>query len=202
MKRSIFTMKSYYIFNLVSVGILFIGCSLFIGCDTKKSYESMVNEQLQNGVQNDSLFLDYYFGMSRGEFRDYSWQLNQKGVLTGFVDINYEVDFLKSTATMTFYPEFKDDKIVRIPVTIGYNSWAPWNEQFWPEELAKDLQEYFENEYDAEFIQVYVPEIEMQALVSIDGNREIRIYKNAESTVMVDFIDLNNVETVSTEQSE
>jgi len=82
-------MKSHYNLNFVFVGILFIGCSLFIGCDTEKSYENLVNEQLQSGVQNDSLFLDYYFGMSREEFRDYSWQMNQRGVLTGFVDINY-----------------------------------------------------------------------------------------------------------------
>jgi hypothetical protein len=179
-----------------------MGGSFLIGCESKMDYETLVKDQLDSGVQNDSLFLGYHFGMGREEFRDYSWQLNQKGILTGFVDINYQIDFLKSKATMTFYPEFQDDKIVRIPVSIGYDSWAPWNEQFWPEALVEDLQDYFEKEYDTEFIQVYVPEIEQQAFVSIDGNREIRIYKNAEATAMVDFIDLNNVETISTEESE
>jgi len=195
-------MKSQNIFTLLIIVTLFLGGNFFAGCGSEMNYEAMVKDQLASGVQNDSLFLGYHFGMEREEFRDYSWQKNQDGVLTGFVDINYEIDFLKSTATMTFYPEFRDDKIVRIPVSVGYNAWAPWNEQFWPEELAKDLQEFYEREYDTEFIQVYVPEIERQALVSIEGNREIRIFKNSESTVMVDFVDLNSVETISTEESE
>ena len=195
-------MKSQNIFTLLIIVTLFFGGNFFAGCGPEMDYEAMVKDQLASGVQNDSLFLGYHFGMEREEFRDYSWQKNQDGVLTGFVDINYEIDFLKSTATMTFYPEFRDDKIVRIPVSVGYNAWAPWNEQFWPEELAKDLQEFYEREYDTEFIQVYVPEIERQALVSIEGNREIRIFKNSESTVMVDFVDLNSVETISTEESE
>ena len=171
-----------------------------MSCETDMDYKSLVKEGLESGVQKDSLFLGYHFGMGKQEFRDYSWELNQQGVLTGFVDINYEVDFLKSKATMVFYPEFEDDKIVRIPVSVGYDAWAPWNEEFWPEELAKDLQNYFSNEYEAKFYQVYVPAIERQAYVSVDGNREIRIYKNAESTVMVDFIDLNSVETVSSKE--
>lgn len=195
-------MKSHNLYNLLVVGILFFGSYFFSGCESKMDYEAMVKDQLASGVQNDSLFLDYHFGMEREEFRDYSWQKNQDGVLTGFVDINYQIDFLKSKATMTFYPEFKDDKIVRMPVSIGYDAWAPWNEQYWTEALIEDLLEYYENAYVADFTLVYVPEIEDQAFVSIDGNREIRIYKNGESTAMVDFIDLNSVKTISTEESE
>lgn len=182
------------------LGVLILGNHFIIGCKSNMDYQSLVNDQLEMGVEKDSLFLGYYFGMGRDEFRDYSWQMNQDGVLTGFVDINYEIDFLKSRATMTFYPEFKDDKMVRIPVTVGYNAWAPWNEQFWPEALLEDLREYYENEYNTDFIKLYVPQIKKQAYVSVDGNREIRMYKNAESTVMVDFIDLSSVETVSMEE--
>lgn len=195
-------MKSQNIFTLFIISTLFLGSNFLSGCGSEMDYEAMVKDQLASGVQNDSLFLGYYFGMEREEFRDYSWQKNQDGVLTGFVDINYQIDFLKSKATMTFYPEFQDDKIVRIPVSIGYDAWAPWNEQYWPEALIEDLLEYYENEYGADFTLVYVPEIEDQAFVSIDGNREIRIYKNGESTAMVDFIDLNSVKTISIEESE
>jgi hypothetical protein len=195
-------MKSKNLFTLVLLVILFLGGTFLTGCESEMDYQTLVKNQLESEIRNDSLFLGYYFGMGREEFRDYSWQLNQDGVLTGFVEIDYQVDFLKSKATMSFYPEFQDEKIVRMPVTIGYDAWAPWNEQFWPEVLVEDLKEYYENEYDAEFTLLYVPEIERQAFVSIDGNREIRIYKNAEATAMVDFIDLNSVETVSMEESE
>ena len=195
-----FMIKIADIFTHLLLGCLISVSLFFMSCETNMDYNTHVREGLESGVQKDSLFLGYHFGMGKQEFRDYSWELNQEGVITGFVDINYEVDFLKSKATMVFYPEFEDEKIVRIPVSVGYDAWAPWNEEFWPEELAKDLQDYFSNEYEIKFYQVYVPEIERQAYVSVDGNREIRIYKNAESTVMVDFIDLNSVETVSSKE--
>lgn len=187
---------------LLTMLFLFAGSLSFLGCESDLSYESIVQEQLNSGIEQDSLFLGYHFGMEREEFRDYSWQLNQEGVLTGFVEINYEIDYLKNRATMNYYPIFQDDKIVRIPVTVGYNAWAPWNEEYWPEELLEDLKAYYESEYDTEFTRVYVPEIEKEAEVSVEGNREIRIYKNSESTVMVDFIDLNNVQTLSSQESE
>lgn len=188
--------------NVYLIIFLFAGSYFFVSCESDVSYQSMVQEGLNSGVEKDSLFLDYHFGMERQDFRDYSWQLNQEGVLTGFVEINYEIDYLKNSATMKFYPEFRDDKIVRIPVKVGYNAWAPWNEEYWPEELIEDLKDYYESEYETEFTRVYVPELEMQAEVSVDGNREIRIYKISESTVMVDFIDLNNVQTLNSQESE
>jgi hypothetical protein len=155
------------------------------------NYESLVEKELSSGVQNDSLFLGYHFGMEREEFRNESWKMNQQGIMTGFVDIYYEFDDLKSTATMEFYPTFTNDKISRIPVRVSYNSWSPWNEEYWTAELQKDLIEYYSEDYDIEFNEIYVPEIEKTAFVNIEGNREIRIYPVSESQVMVDFIDLN-----------
>lgn len=182
------------ILGLISIVLVFTSA-----CSEQQTYQQLVQTALETEEKKDSLFLGYTFGMPKEEFRDYSWQLNQQGLLTGFTDINYEIDFLKSKATMTFYPEFLNDRIVRIPVTVGYNAWAPWNEEYWPEALVEDLKEYYNREYDAEFVNVYIPEIDKSADVSIDANREIRIYKNSESTVMVEFIDLHNVETLSSE---
>jgi hypothetical protein len=174
------------------VAVAFLIVFLFLqGCNSEMNYESLVEKELSSGVQNDSLFLGYHFGMEREEFRNESWKMNQQGIMTGFVDIYYEFDDLKSTATMEFYPTFTNDKISRIPVRVSYNSWSPWNEEYWTAELQKDLVEYYSEDYDIEFNEIYVPEIEKTAFVNIEGNREIRIYPVSESQVMVDFIDLN-----------
>ena len=151
----------------------------------------MVQRGLKSGVQNDSLFLGYYFGMSSDDFRSHSWEMNQQGLITGLVTISYSFDEVQSRATMDFFPKFEDGKIVRMPVNIVYNSWSPWNQQFWPEQLTEDLIVYYGELYGAEFRSVYVPDIERYAQVAIQGNREVRIYQNSESGVMADFIDLN-----------
>lgn len=177
--------------SLFSIAMLITALVTVIGCETEATYESVVQEQLESGVQNDSLFLGYYFGMDRQEFRDESWKMNQEGIMTGFVDIYYEIDDLKSTATMEFYPTFTDNKISRIPVKVSYNAWAPWNEELWTDELLSDLLKYYSDTYEITFKELYIPEIEKTAHVSIRGNREIRIYPFNEIQVMVDFIDLN-----------
>lgn len=179
--------------NIFRFGILcsFLFFLFLISCSSNSDYQSMVERGLQSDVRNDSLFLSYYFGMSNDDFYDESWQLNRQEMITGLVDVEYQLQDLKGPATMKFFPEFKNDVIVRMPVTIGYDAWAPWNEEFWPERLVEDLIVYYGEVYGAEFREVYVPEIERRVQVSIHGNREIRIYKNSETTVMVDFRDLN-----------
>lgn len=164
---------------------------LTISCSSNEDYQSMVERGLQSDVQNDSLFLRYHFGMSNDEFYDESWDLNSQEIITGLVDVEYKLQDLKSPATMKFFPEFENDVIVRMPVTIGYDAWAPWNQEFWPESLIEDLIVYYGEVYGADFREVYVPDIDRRAHVSVNGNMEIRIYKNSETTVMVDFRDLN-----------
>lgn len=167
--------------------------AIFIGysCSSDLNYNQMVHRGLESEVQNDSLFLGYYLGMSSDDFHSHSWELNQQGLITGLAKIYYTFDDLKNRATMEYYPTFREGKIVRMPVSIQYDAWAPWNEQYWPEQLAKDLVEYYGDVYGASFRSVYVPDIERFAQVSIQGNREIRIYRDSDSSVMVEFIDLN-----------
>jgi hypothetical protein len=165
---------------------------LFIGCTSNEiTYEKLVNDGLQSGERVDSLFLGYYLGMHRNDFHIKSWEMNREEKMTGITKIEYKFDGLKSRATMMFYPTFVDDKIAAMPVSYGYDAWAPWNEEFWPENLLKDLVEFYEKEYDTKFSYVKIPKADEYAYVSVEGNREIRMYKNSENTVMVEFIDLN-----------
>lgn len=178
-------MKKRNSFFVLFISMLFI----FNNCSSDVNYETMIQRGLQSGVQQDSLFLGYYFGMTSDDFHSSSWQMNQQGLITGYTKIEYRPDFLRAAATMEYYPEFRNGRIVRMPVTIGYDAWAPWNREFWPEELIKDLKQVYGEKYGASFRRMFVPTIDNFAMVSIQGNREIRIYQNSESTVMVEFID-------------
>lgn len=160
------------------------------GCSSNQDYESLVRDGIESGERVDSLLLGYHFGMTREEFRDTSFAMNKQGIMTGFVEIEYPFHELKDEALMKFYPEFQDNKIVRIPISVEYTKWAPWNEEYWPEELMIDLKEHYEEEYETTFHQVYFPDIEEPGYVSIEGNREIRIYRDSESTAGLDFRDL------------
>lgn len=165
---------------------------LLVGCSSNEvTYQKLVQEGLESGERVDSLFLGYYLGMHRNDFHIKSWEMNRDEKMTGITNIEYKFDGLKSRATMTFYPTFVDDKIVAIPVSYGYDAWAPWNEEYWPENLLQDLIDYYEEEYDTRFTYVLLPFSNEYAYVSVEGNREIRMYKNSENTVMVEFIDLS-----------
>lgn len=173
---------------LVSLALL----TLFLfNCSSEMEYETLVKKGLNSGVKQDSLFLGYHFGMDIDEFHSSSWELNKQGIITGDTKVKYKLKTLNNDAVMTFYPTFYENVIVRMPVEISYEGWAPWNEQLAPKELIKDLVNYYEDIYDAEFTYLYIPQIDDHAYVNINGNREIRLYQKPPSTVMVDFIDLS-----------
>ncbi len=185
-------MKS--IMKTFSTLIILIFTVSLLSCSSEEiTYESLVQNGLNSGERVDSLFLGYHFGMHRNDFHIKSWEMNKEEKLTGLTHIEYKFEKLKSRATMTFYPTFVDDVIATMPVSYGYDAWAPWNEEFWPENLLQDLIEFFEDEYDTRFHYVKIPVVDRYAYVSVEGNREIRMYKNTESTVMVEFIDLSKI---------
>lgn len=172
--------------------ILLTLLTLFLyNCSSEVDYGTLVKQGLNSGVKQDSLFLGYHFGMNIEEFHSSSWELNKQGIITGDTKVQYELKNLKSDALMTFYPTFYESVIIRMPVEINYKGWAPWNEQYAPGELIKDLINYYEEIYDAEFTYLYIPQIDEYAYININGNREIRLYQNSPSTVMVEFIDLS-----------
>lgn len=171
---------------------LIFGMFIMAGCTEESEYESMVREGLNSEEKHNNLFLGYTLGMTREDFLSTSWEMNQQQIITGGVKIVYLLEDLKSTARMEFFPEFNNGVIVKLPVNVTYVAWSPWNEQYNPEELLVDMREYFEEFFETIFTEVYIPEIEKKALVSIEGNREIRMYKYSSNTVQVDFIDLSH----------
>lgn len=163
---------------------------IFIACDKRTPYEEMLQRELDSGVRQDSLFLGYYFGMPKQEFFDHSWDMNQQKIITGRSHVRYKLEDFSSEATMVFYPDFKDDKIHRMPVEIQFDAWAIWNRELYADSLIVEVMDLFEDTYGTGFLHTLHPEVGKESWIKIDGNRRISIYQHDDRKVRVEFLDL------------
>ena len=184
--------------NVGLLALIFISMVTFIvSCSEKSDYQQMVESGLNSGDSVNDIFLGYSFTTSREEFYEMSWQMNQQEIITGGVNIVYNLEELDSTVRLEFFPEFKDGFISEMPIKASYISWAPWNEGFSSDNLLINLKEYYKSIYETTFSYVQVPELEKEAWVSVEGNREIRMYKTSVNTVQINFIDLSKKDQLS-----
>ena len=182
-------MKQFY--RLIFTGIMIL--LLYSSCSQKSEYQQMVEDGLNSGKTVNDIFLGYTFDTTREEFYKMSWQMNQQEVITGGVKIEYLLEDLKSTARLEFFPEFENGVIIKMPIDATYISWAPWNEGYSADNLLMDIKTHYEQVYDTQFKYVSVPDIQQDAWVSIQGNREIRLYKKSVNTIQIKFIDLSKI---------
>lgn len=176
--------------SLLSGVILLL--ALIQGCNETSEYQKMLEQEMAKEVRNDSLFLGYYLGMSKEDFYSHSWELNkQKKLKQGprNMTVEYEIDDLSHSATMNFYPQFYDGKIYRMPVSITYDGWAPWNRNLWADSLQHDVVKMMEECYGKKFI-IDQTLRDDTTFVTIDANREIKIFTENNRSVNVIFTDL------------
>lgn len=173
--------------------ILFTFCSFtFISCDRRSDYQKLLDAELASGERHDTLFYGLSLGMTSKEFFEHCYKKNQEGLFfQSGATVEYKMkDELPFEATMHFYPEFQDTKIIEMPVTFTYNSWAPWNKRVSVDSLQVDLKNLFEQWYGSGFIRTEHPERGV-AFVKIDGNRRIVIVKQDEKTAKALFTDMS-----------
>jgi len=182
-------MKQFY--RLIFTGIMIL--LLYSSCSQNSEYQQMVEDGLNSGKTVNDIFLGYTFDTTREEFYEMSWQMNQQEVITGGVKIEYLLEDLKSTARLEFFPEFENGVIIKMPIDATYISWAPWNEGYSADNLLMDIRTHYQQVYDTQFKYVSVPDIQQDAWVSIQGNREIRLYKKSVNTIQINFIDLSKI---------
>ncbi|MCA6379612.1 MAG: hypothetical protein IM606_11000 [Cytophagales bacterium] len=166
---------------------------------TGSEYERLKDKELARNVRYDSLFLGLKFGMTKKEFFKHCWDLNKAGVLSNgpsSLSVQYRLDStqLRAGAYMWFYPEFKDDKIVKMPIKFTYREWAPWNQQLSSDSLLFDVTRMMEKWYGGRFIEVKSNTDDRIVKVKIDGNRRIRLFKESISTIRADITDLKELE--------
>lgn len=175
--------------------LLFILSALFVvSCEPESEYQQRLETELSKDIRVDSLFLGYYLGMPQEEFYEHSWQLNKQEIVTGQQTIHYRLESLKSPASMEFYPQFKEGQIYQMPVEIHYDGWAPWNRDLFADSLMVEVSELYEEKYNADFFQAIHPESQKKALIDIQGNRRISIFKRDDRILTIEFLDLTAVE--------
>lgn len=179
-------MKSY----LSLVLMVIISSFTYSACSGEYDYEEVVKKELSSGERNNDLFLGYSFDMTQQEFFDHSWELNQQGVVTGDAQVRYKIPDLSSEATMTFYPSFKNGKIFRMPVQVSFDSWAIWNRDLYSDKLIEELLSHFEEKFGSGFFRNQYPDLNREAWVKVDGNRQIIMYRHDDMKVRVEFLDL------------
>lgn len=166
-----------------------------ISCEKKSAYQRLVEQKYQPGAHNDSLFLGYYFGMSREEFYDHSWSLNRQRIVregASNQSVRYEINELKSRAIMNFYPVFYRDSIYSMPVKYSYTGWAPWNRNLWADSLENEVVDLYQDRYGHKFQKMRHPEENKPTYITIEGNKRVAIYKMDDSRhVAVEFTDLD-----------
>lgn len=173
-----------------------MACLLFnlIACEVPTDYQQMKKRELASGVQNDSLFLGMYLGMTRDSFFKHCWQLNKDKLIShGQMNMSVEYDLkeLSESAKMNFYPNFYEDKIYEMPAMITDSRWAPWNPEATSDSIKTDVKNLMEKWYGEGFIKVEHPKKNGFAWVKVDGNRRISIQRQDHRIVRVDFTDLN-----------
>lgn len=187
--------------NKISLIIfLFMGICCFFACQPKSEYHQMVERELASGIRHDSLFYGFYLGMSSKEFYDHCWKMNKKGWFRQGANnqtVWAKITELDYPAGMDFYPTFYEDKIVGMPVTFTYDSWAPWSKHLSADSLKLEVVDLMETWYGAGFIKIEDPskfKLTGAAYVKVDGNRRISVYNKDDAKVIVDFIDLTKKE--------
>lgn len=182
-----------YCFYLISAALIVFStnCSYLSGND----YSGLIKKELAKGIRVDSLFLGMHFGMSSKQFYGYCWELNKKGLLTDGNN-NTAVLYkpgkqLKFPASMTFYPDFYENKIYTMRVSFQYDSWAPWNKGQYSDTLLPDvlkmLKQWYPNGND--FLEIN-DKTRGTIYVKVDGNRRIAVGKFNDMLVKVDYTDL------------
>ena len=178
-------------------GVLLFLVVVLMSCkeDTDKKIAQIEATELAKGVRYDSLFLGLYLGMPNKDFYSKCWELNKQGILlagSGNESVSLKTTELKHPATINFYPTFRDNKIVEMPLQFQYDSWAPWVRYAQPDSLQLDVLSLMERKYGRGFIKTN-DKIFGLTFTKIEGNRKILIFQKPEMYVRVVFSDLTAV---------
>lgn len=168
---------------------LFTAIVFFQSCDTK-----LLPTFGDDLSKSDSLFLGFHLGMAQKDFFDQCTELNKEQKITqgpgGTTNVEYRiVDGYESEVSMRFFPTFIDEKIFEMPVTYSYIAWAPWNRQYWAENLLDEVLEKYKVIYGEDFKLIDHP-TQGKVHYKMDGIRRINLFVKDEQFVQAVFTDL------------
>ena len=192
-------------FGLKLILLVIIGSGLS-RCSESHKYALEERRELASGANHDSLFLGFYLGMPAQDFYDRCWDLNKQGLIMegpANATVQYRVQDLSHPASVNFYPGFYEGKIIEMPMSFSYDSWAPWNKLLYAEPLQLEVLNLMETWFGKGFYTIENPaDKETKAFVKIDGNRRISIYPKNDQYVNVDIVDLRMMRALKNESNE
>lgn len=173
-------MSRYYLFSAI---VLFLQFSV-ASCGLKSGDNS----------ESDALFMGFYLGMSQKDFFDHCTELNKQQLITQGPGGNTNVEHLikdqfSSEVSMRFFPTFIDHRIFEMPVTYAFISWAPWNKQYWADQLLEEVLAEYKKTYGDDFKLLNHP-TQGRVYYRIDGKRRINLFVKDEQFVQAVFTDL------------
>ncbi|MEO6038473.1 MAG: hypothetical protein ABIQ93_08670 [Saprospiraceae bacterium] len=164
---------------------------LLVAC--KQDYATRKQRELASGVRNDSIFLGMYFGMPRVDFYRRCLEMNQAGIVTNGdqnTSVLYVISGYRQAINMNFYPDFSQGKIYNMKVWFDYQTWAPWNKEYYAATLVPDALSILEKWFGPGFIKQRSPEGK-PFWAKINGNREITLRIQDERLLRADVTDLS-----------
>ena len=163
---------------IVSVLIMLTSCS-------ESKYAKLVKTEMAKDVVNDSLMFGMKFGLTKKDFFDQCWKLNNAGTIVQgpsneFVQYNFPVkegDSSINDIKMLFYGIFDEEKIMTgMDLRFSYVAWSLWNESLHADKLVPVVKDSLKSWYPGnDFIQVTTKKTKQNIFVKIDGNRRIII---------------------------
>ncbi len=175
---------------------LFLGVLVLIFACRNKSEKKLADvekQELATGIRHDSLFLGLSLGMTKREFCDYCLNMNKKGIFTEGGDKTVEYVLGKKNfhfpLQMNFYPHFKEDKIIDLPIKFTYKGIDLSYPNGQTEKLAEDVKKLTEEWYGEGFFITPLPN-GGKGYAKVSGNRCVLIFSEKEFEVMVIVKDL------------
>jgi hypothetical protein len=92
---------------------------------------------------------------------------------------------------MNFYPDFHNDKIYKMRVTLNYDAWAPWNKSMGSDSLLVNTLNLFKTWYQGNPFLTIQDKKRGTIYVKVDGNRRITVGKYDDIRVKIDYTDVS-----------
>jgi len=186
--------------NKITFLLAVFGFTLVTGCGPDlppaERYAEELAESLNSTATNNDIFLGLELGMPRQGYYDRCTVLNKNKLITmsgNGTGVDHKLpDALPRAATMTFGPDFGEDRksIKAMTVLVQYDDWSPWNKASHADQLLKDLYPWLKENYGEGF---YVVPHEQRGgvLVQLEDNRRIAAWMKDERYVQMRFTDLS-----------
>ena len=104
--------------------------------------------------------------------------------------IGYVQEGYRQPINVNFYPDFSGDKIYNMKVWLDYQTWAPWNKEYYAETLVPDALSILEKWYGPGFIKQRSAE-GRPFWAKVAGNREVTLRILDERRLRADITDIS-----------